>query len=141
MRTVIERFWEKVRVDDSGCWEWLGGCSRGYGGFDYKNKTVRAHRFCFEQLIGPISIGCEGHHLCHNRRCVNPAHLVVIAHKEHMQQSMLFDVGQNNRNKTHCSQGHPYDANNTYIIPTGGRDCKICRRLRWRKYRKAQHRG
>lgn len=33
--------------------------------------------------------------------------------------------------KTHCPQGHPYDEENTYIIPsTGGRLCKICLRER-----------
>lgn len=32
-----------------------------------------------------------------------------------------------NTAKTHCPQGHPYDEENTYIIPsTGGRLCKIC---------------
>jgi hypothetical protein len=41
--------------------------------------------------------------------------------------------------KTHCPEGHPYDEENTYIIPsTGGRMCRICiletsRRARKRK--------
>lgn len=30
--------------------------------------------------------------------------------------------------KTHCKQGHPYDAENTHVGPTGKRYCKECRR-------------
>lgn len=34
-----------------------------------------------------------------------------------------------NANKTHCPKRHPYDEENTYIVPsTGGRVCKICNR-------------
>ena len=29
--------------------------------------------------------------------------------------------------KTHCPQGHPYDAENTYVSPKGNRGCKACR--------------
>lgn len=32
--------------------------------------------------------------------------------------------------KTHCPQGHPYDEENTYVTPSGSRQCKTCRRVR-----------
>lgn len=33
-----------------------------------------------------------------------------------------------NLNKTRCPQGHPYDEENTYVVPaTGVRQCKACR--------------
>ena len=31
--------------------------------------------------------------------------------------------------KTHCPQGHPYASDNLFIDSTGGRLCKICRRV------------
>jgi hypothetical protein len=41
-------------------------------------------------------------------------------------------------NLTHCKRGHPFDAENTYIIPTAGseqfglRHCKMCQLARSR---------
>lgn len=32
--------------------------------------------------------------------------------------------------KTHCVNGHPYNAENTYITPAGHRRCKTCHRVR-----------
>jgi hypothetical protein len=41
-----------------------------------------------------------------------------------------------NADKTHCPQGHPYDEENTYRLPRGGRGCKECMRQRNRDRRK-----
>lgn len=40
-----------------------------------------------------------------------------------------------NRSKTHCPEGHPYDEENTYTPPTGGRYCRACMRRRSREWR------
>lgn len=32
--------------------------------------------------------------------------------------------------KTHCPQGHPYDAENTSVRPNGNRHCRECDRFR-----------
>lgn len=47
-------------------------------------------------------------------------------------------TGQNRHNaeKTHCPKGHPYDEENTYLIPGGGRGCKECGREATRERRK-----
>jgi len=37
--------------------------------------------------------------------------------------------------KTHCPQGHPFDENNTYYAPNGGRGCRQCVRDRHRARR------
>jgi len=34
----------------------------------------------------------------------------------------------NMASKTHCPQGHPYTAGNTYVYPGGNRACNECRR-------------
>ena len=62
--------------------------------------------------------------------------------------TLFFDVGNiafshlrcnsgNTRQakRTHCPQGHAYDAENTYANPsTGGRQCKECRRRHSREH-------
>ncbi|MGV5046894.1 HNH endonuclease [Rhodococcus pyridinivorans] len=40
----------------------------------------------------------------------------------------------NHARKTHCKNGHPFDAENTYIAPsTGQRCCRTCRSERSRR--------
>jgi hypothetical protein len=70
-----ERFWAKVyRGDD--CWEWLAAKSTaGYGRFKVAGGLVQAHRFAYEDIVGPIPDGLQLDHLCRNRACVNPDHL------------------------------------------------------------------
>lgn len=36
--------------------------------------------------------------------------------------------GNANLRKTHCPQGHPYDEENTYVTPSGVRQCRTCRK-------------
>jgi hypothetical protein len=70
---------------ESGCWVWHGHFNTfGYGQFSCGPiKNVLAHRHIYEQLRGPIPEGTELHHLCANRRCVNPDHLQPLTRKQH----------------------------------------------------------
>ena len=36
---------------------------------------------------------------------------------------------------THCKSGHPFDAVNTYLKPSGGRSCRACDKDRGNRYR------
>lgn len=81
---AIDRFWNKVDKESSliGCWLWVGAKhGHGYGIFcPVGSKTVRAHRWLWEQLYGPIPPspvypGTCLLHSCDVRNCVNPAHL------------------------------------------------------------------
>jgi uracil-DNA glycosylase family 4 len=77
------RFWAKVRKTDN-CWYWLGWRdSWGYGRFDVAGKKVRAHRFAYELLVGPIPAGMTLDHLCHHEACVNPSHLEALTVADH----------------------------------------------------------
>lgn len=88
--TPAERFWTRVNLlHPTGCWPWLGNLNdQGYGTFSANKRKIRAHRFAFEQIVGPITDGLVLDHMCHNadlrckggptcwhRRCVNPAHM------------------------------------------------------------------
>jgi hypothetical protein len=87
------RFWSKV--DASGdCWEWTGYTDQdGYGrvgvGRRVDQRTIPAHRYAWELMVGPIPEGLEIDHLCFNRPCVNPDHLEPVTHTENMRRRHL----------------------------------------------------
>lgn len=128
MSTPMERFWGMVeRADDTACFEWRGHV-RGtgalqYGGFEVDHKRFSAHRWIYEQLIGPIPEGLELDHLCGNSICVNPAHLEPVTRLENVRRSSS-PAGINAR-KTHCHRGHPFDEANTIWT----RRCRCCRSI------------
>lgn len=71
-------------VDDAGCWVWqLGMGSKGYGCARRDGVQIAAHRFVYERERGDIPADMELHHVCGNRRCVNPEHLEPLSKAEH----------------------------------------------------------
>lgn len=123
----IERFLDKVRKVESGCWEWTGSRSVGYGRLHIAGKSELAHRFAYEHYIGPIPEGLVIDHLCRVRHCVNPAHMEVVTQTE----NKLRGTGSPavNAKKTHCKRGHPLTPENTYVHPRKGyRVCRQCTR-------------
>lgn len=81
--TTEERFWRNVKRTD-GCWLWQGARYRdGYGAFK-SGVMVRAHRYAYEQRVGPISVGQVVMHLCDNPLCVRPDHLRAATQLDNM---------------------------------------------------------
>lgn len=96
--SVEERFWAKVNKTES-CWLWTASRTRdGYGQFQIgKSKMVRAHRFCYEMLVGPVPKGLMlDHRTTCLRRCVNPSHLRLVTNKQN---------GENRRRETKTRSG------------------------------------
>lgn len=134
-----ERFWEKVRIVESGCWEWTKARNEdGYGryGAGGRGRAMGAHRAAHEALVGPIPEGMQVLHGCDNPPCVNPAHLGVgtnaanVRDRENRQRNGYA-------NRASCPKGHPYDDANTYERPDrpGNRDCRTCRREAHRRWK------
>ena len=120
------------RIDRSGdCWLWQGALSDGYGHVSVDGRGVGVHRVVYEALIAPIPDGLQIDHLCRVRHCVNPDHLEVVTAAENVKRG---SVGDNNRDKTHCPQGHPYTGDNLYLNPQGKRECRECGRKQWRAW-------
>ncbi len=133
MSTAEQRFWPKVEKSD-GCWIWLASKDRcGYGRFNVTwHPTMRAHRFAYELLVGPVPYGMQLDHLCRNPSCVNPAHLEPVTSRE----NTLRGEGRAARQarQTHCKRGHQFTPENTYVCPKGHRYCRHCKRVTHREY-------
>lgn len=149
-REPQQRFMAKVTVLEDGCWRWGGAIqSNGYGSFGKggAGRAVLAHRWAYENWVGLIAGRLEVDHLCHSRsttcaggkdclhrRCVNPDHLEPVTRKVNASRSVPA-------RKTHCAQGHLFDAANTRRNSHGHRKCRTCQlayQCGWRLRRKAQ---
>lgn len=125
------RFVSSVRSGDGGCWVWARTLNnKGYGVFGANGSTTYAHRWAYEQFVGPIPDGLELDHLCRNRACANPAHLEAVTHQVNQSRGYWG-------RKTHCPQGHPYDEANTAYYGKG-RTCMECNRQRVRRFNARQ---
>lgn len=127
-KAVADRFWAKVLKTDT-CWLWTA-CKQtktGYGRFRLNKKTDYAHRVAWELVNGPIPEGLEPDHVCRVRLCVRPEpeHLELVTHRVNVLRGEGW-AGKKSR-QTSCVNGHPFDAANTYIRPSGRRNCRKCR--------------
>lgn len=125
---------EKIELGPGGCWLWTAHIDQnGYGTFSIKKTPRKAHRVDYEAFVGPVSDGLQLDHLCRVRHCVNPEHLEPVTAAENNARSL--SISARNMAKTHCSNGHPFDSENTYVMPDGGRGCRRCRKDADRAYR------
>jgi len=127
----LERFLRKIKIVESGCWEWQGKTtSFGYGCMGLNKKLIYVHRFAYEHYIGSIPQGLQIDHLCRNPKCANPAHLEAVTASENVLRSTAPTVSaKRNSSKTHCPYGHQYSSENTYHYHNQ-RFCRQCQRDR-----------
>jgi hypothetical protein len=150
------RFWSKVdRRGEGECWLWTGTKTSSrqrendllYGIISINRRPVRAHRFAYELLVGPIPRDKELDHLCRNTLCVNPAHLEPVSHRENTARGEAARINAaREMAKTHCKRGHEFTPENTMWSRTKHgcgwqRQCRACMRLRSRKYAAKRKKG
>jgi hypothetical protein len=83
------RFWSKVHIQE-GCWLWKDSLARmGYGAFSCHGESVYAHRFSYELMVGDIPDGLVVDHVCHNRACVNPAHMRLCSRGQNVKNMAM----------------------------------------------------
>ena len=143
---LVERLLGNAVAGPNGCLIWTAHTDRdGYGAAKNARRTIRAHRAIYQLLVEPLDGTRVVDHLCHNedaacpggrkclhRRCINPYHLDAVTNRENLYRSSLAPSVLNAR-KTHCPQGHPYDAENTRMH-LNRRYCRECGRAQCRKY-------
>lgn len=77
-------FSSKIDVRIDGCFLWLGSVSpSGYG----QSSKGKAHRVSYELANGTIPEGLVIGHVCDNRRCVRPGHLVACSQKQNVHDA------------------------------------------------------
>ncbi len=133
-RPVKDRILERIRIDENGCWRWLGTKLPGHGygtiGMGHANKRG-VHRVAYEAWVGPVPTGLVIDHLCRVRDCCNPEHLEAVTPSVNTMRGDTLPVRK--AAMTACPQGHPYDAGNTvWRKDNNGRRCKVCRNERER---------
>ena len=101
----------------------------GYGQFGVDGKTVLAHRWYYESMVGPIPEGLDLDHLCRVRRCVNPAHLEPVSRRVNLLR------GSRKTNQGECKNGHPLFGDNLKPTKDGRRQCRQCQVQAQRRYK------
>jgi hypothetical protein len=129
-KEIIDR---KLSIDQkTGCWNWTGALSKGYGIINYRGRTQKVHRVMYAYLIESIPIynGVDvlDHVVCNNKACCNPKHMKLV--KQSYNILRANSVSGKNSRKTHCIRGHLLPKPNEKL-PNGnfGRRCVKCRNI------------
>lgn len=123
-----ERKAKYVRIDSHGCWQWTGPLDRhGYGytavNVDGARRNTGAHRYVYENEVGPVPEGLDLDHLCRVITCVNPSHLEPVTRSENLIRGA--------RARTECRNGHDLTVEGAFYPGTGR--CYACLRRGWAK--------
>ena len=124
----LTRLLARRTITDDGCWIISGANPKsGYAFLEVDSQRLRAHRFMYEVLVGPIPEGLSLDHLCRRRACANPEHLEPVTHAENVLRGVSFAAA--NAAKEACERGH--SLKDAYIVPSSGkRQCRECVRIR-----------
>ena len=92
------------------------------------------HRLVLEAFRGTCP---PGHETCHwdDEPSNNKLSNLRWGTRSENELDMVRNGNHNNARKTECKRGHEYTAENTYITPSGRRDCRECIRARVRAYK------
>ncbi len=94
-------YWQdRTEVDEHGCWNWqLSIGNSGYG----MCKGTTAHKRSYIEHVGPVPKGQVVRHTCENKKCCNPAHLILGT-----QRDNYFDMSEEKRAALHAKSGQTY---------------------------------
>ena len=118
------------------CWVFDGHTSSSHGNLTLDGKTQAISRWALNFTQGERE-GMWALHKCKTKGCWNPEHLYWGTASDNLKDEVK-DGTHYNATKNHCSKGHKFDESNTYLRPTGGRQCKECRRTASRLSQRAR---
>jgi hypothetical protein len=130
--SALERFNLMMMPEpNSGCWLWVASIKEdGYAQICINGRTRIAHRWAYEQMVGPVPPGLQLDHKCHVRCCVNPDHLTPATPQENTARALAHSKGKPWQRKTHCKRGHELSEHNVIIRESGAKWCRVCGRYR-----------
>lgn len=111
----------------------VGGTASGYRvvclRLHGENRTELVHRLVLLTFLGPAP---EGREACHGDgdRLNNRLDNLRWDTRSANTRDQVAQGRHRNARVTACPAGHAYDAANTYVRPSGQRDCLTCRRQR-----------
>jgi hypothetical protein len=73
-----------IKEEIGRCWAWTGAKRNGYG--EYGGTT--AHRMCYRLTKGEIPSENVVMHVCDNRECINPEHLVLGTNRDNVDDKV-----------------------------------------------------
>jgi hypothetical protein len=124
----------------TGCHLWTSttaGSNTRYPTFQSGTRSTDpkeyAHRWIYEQKVGPIPEGLEIDHLCRTPLCVNPTHLEPVTHAENRRRARLAV----------CAKGHDLSLDKDCMWDSQGRrrGCRLCHNERQRRLYHARKSG
>jgi len=128
------------------CWVYPTLDKDGYGRIHWREDGVRhtttAHRYFYEEFVGPVPEGMQLDHLCRNRGCCNPDHLEPVTGKENRRRGEGRG-GVLAPEQTHCVQGHELTPDNRAVRTDSKRGwcCRLCRNAVVRQRRRRRREG
>lgn len=136
-----EHFWQKV-VRHRDCWIWVGSLTDFGHGQTWDpdaELVVRAHRYAYLKLVGPVPDGLVlDHAVCNTPCCCRPDHLVVTTDRENVLRGSAPTAV--NARKTHCVNGHEFTPENI-SWQKGKRPRRACRECKNAQKRERRRRN
>lgn len=134
---ALRLLFNKIRVIENGCWEWLACKTAGYGIIHIRSVRAtpfQAHRLCYTLVRGEPSDGKVLHHKvedgCIGPSCCNPDHLQEVSIGVHIRDLSPNTLSFIAAHRNHCAKGHEYTLENLYVTSTGARQCRTCNKQR-----------
>ena len=124
----IERFWDKVEVNDNvdSCWEWSGYTSKGkpYGKYRLRGKYHIPSRISYLIHNGPFDAGYLVCHTCDNKKCCNPHHLFLGSHYNNVRDHWDKVSNGDRQLPDRCAGLQCGDVRKIYELCVGGKTYK-----------------
>lgn len=104
-RQFVARFQARLERRVSGCLEWTGARSRGYGNVEFDGKTLRSNRVAWRIATGRWPTK-HVLHSCDNRACCEPSHLFSGTQKDNIDD--MWSKGRGSKPPHHVGAAHPH---------------------------------
>ena len=117
-KPLEDRLWPRIDKTEA-CWNWTGPLdAHGYGAIGEGGRggrVLKVHAVVYRMIIGEIPEGHVLHHLCRNKQCCHPRHMVAITPSDHQKNhpEIVWRKGRPRPPVTHCKHGH--DMSNAYV--------------------------
>ena len=76
-----------------------------YSNMIINGRRIQAHRWMYEQAIGPIPDGLVIDHLCKVTKCINPAHLEAVTSRANLRRGRLPKLNETQAREIRAAKG------------------------------------